>query len=293
MLPNFLIIGAPRTGTTTIYEGLRQHFEIYMSYPIKEPEFWSFDEQSKLYKGPGDEQGIRDYDSYVSLFNEAEGKKAVGEASTLYLYSKKAPLNIKKNLPGVKLIAVLRNPIERSFSNYCQHVLHGREKLSFADALEAEEEREKMGWCPFWCYSKMGFYGEQLTRYLRVFNDEDLKIFLYEDVQSNIAGVLTGIYEFLGVEKCNPIVPIRQNASGSPRSKMLHSFLTKTNKVKGMLRPLIPEGTWGSIRTQLMNWNLNKDEISIEIRKRLLKLYKDDILLTQEIIRRDLTHWLK
>lgn len=114
MMPNFLIIGAPRAGTTLLYEGLWRHPEIYMS-PVKEP--WFFCEEEL--------QIVQDLETYRALFSEVRDEEAIGEASTIYLYSPKAPLCIKQHLPDARLVATLRNPVERAYSQFLRKFSDG------------------------------------------------------------------------------------------------------------------------------------------------------------------------
>ena len=147
-LPNFLVIGAAKSGTSSLYMYLKQHPEIYMS-PIKEPHFFSFDDESKMTKGPGDpiHKAITNFDDYQAQFDGVTDEKAIGEASTSYLYRPEAPGRIHAMLPDAKLIVILRNPVDRAFSAY-MHVVRDKRETSkdFAEALSKEESRKAAGW---------------------------------------------------------------------------------------------------------------------------------------------------
>ncbi|OGF53200.1 MAG: hypothetical protein A2Z21_05560 [Candidatus Fraserbacteria bacterium RBG_16_55_9] len=299
-MPNFLIIGAPRSGTTMLYEGLKQHPEIYMSSD-KEPWFFALEGNKEPFRGPRDLQGVRDLEEYRALFRGARGKKAIGEASTLYLYSPEAPHRIQQHIPHVKLIASLRNPVDRAYSNFLQHVAQGREAEDFEAALNAEEERMKRGWAPFWCYRRMGFYAEQLSRYMALFHSEQLLVFLYEDIERDLLGVSRKIFQFLGVDEAfMPDLSVMRNVSGIPKNQLAHrvvdALLTGARPVKAFLRPLLPRGLrWHLIArlTDLKNRNLVKPPLAPEMRKKLIQVYRGDILKLQELIQRDLSSWLK
>jgi len=151
-LPNFLIVGAPKSGTTSLYYYLKEHPEIYMS-KLKEPHFFSKECKNLPFRGPKDESlGSTKYmnltwEDYQNLFKGAITYKAVGEASADYLYYFKCSIkNIKKYLGNPKIIIILRNPIERAFSAYLHMLRDGREYLSFREALHMEEERKKNNW---------------------------------------------------------------------------------------------------------------------------------------------------
>jgi hypothetical protein len=303
-LPNFLIIGAPRSGTTTLYEGLRQHPEIYMS-PYKEPWYFALKGQAALYEGPGDQGkrgiGIRGFDAYAALFKDVTREKAIGEASTLYLYSERAMLSIRDTIPRAKLVAILRNPADRAFSNYMKHVQQGREPLaSFEAALEAEAERMRLNWSPFWFYRAMGLYGEQLSRYMRHFAPEQLRVFLFDDLVADRARVFSEIFRFLGVDaQFRPKLSARQNVSGKPRSRAVHQVLqglARADFVGRRFRRAIPVSMrrWyrQSLMARLMGANLRRQHLRVDTRARLLDSYTTDIMLAQGLLRRDLSHWL-
>jgi len=291
--PNFLIIGAPRSGTSMLYESIRFHPEIYMS-PNKEPLFFGFQEGIDFYQGPGDLQPVSGLDSYYSLFRSVKDERAIGEASTLYLHNPKSPQHIKASIPDVKLIAILRNPVDRAFSHFYTHRLDGREPISdFAKALSAEKIRMQKGWSPFWFYKDVGYYSEQIARYLSVFDREQFRIFLYEDLEKNPSGVLKSIFEFLGVNETFPVnTAIRYHPSGIPKNRALHRFLVQPTFWKQLFKPILPEKIQQVLLLRALNLNLDRPVLNWQIRLRLLNEYRTDILKTQDLIDRDLGAWL-
>ncbi len=301
-MPNFLIIGAPRSGTTTLHEELKRHPQVFMS-SIKEPLFFAVEGEDEQFHGPQDNQGIRDLKTYCSLFSGVRYKQAIGEASPLYLYSQKAPYRIKHYIPNVKLIAILRNPIDRAYSHFLHHKLLGYENLDdFREAIEAEEERERMRWSPFWFYRKMGLYGEQLTRYFSLFQSDQIRVFLFEDLQQNPKSLFKDIAQFLGIDGGLVIkAPAVHNASGYPINVKLNTFLTQPNFISTILRPFLSEKArlklrlkvWDVILRGVRQSNLRKPPLRPEVREWLIEYYREDILRTQDILRRDLSYWLK
>ena len=297
-MPNFLIIGAPRSGTTTLYEGLLEHPEVYMP-SLKEPWFFALEGEVGPFRGPGDDhnvrRGVRDLDSYRALFKGVSGESAVGEASTLYLYSPVAPFRIKEKTPEAKLIAILRNPVDRAYSNYMQHVQQGREMLSFTAALEAEQERIRAHWSPFWFYRQLGFYTEQLSRYLNIFDREQIKVFLYEDLERDLGAVLEEVFHFLDVDKnFTPTLSVRHNMGGIPKSRALHSFLSYSNPLKTALKPFFPRALRKRLRVYVRNRNLNEGpQVSPGLRRELIEEHREDIVKLEELIQRDLSKWLE
>jgi len=161
-MPNFLIIGAPKSGTTSIYQYLAEHPEVFMS-PVKEPHFFAFEGQTLSFRGPGDDREFGRYvttiEEYQNLFQNVSDEKAIGEATPSYLSIQSAPGCIQKYVPGVKMIAILRNPVDRAFSNFVFMVQLGYEPLTeFQSALEQEESRISAGWSHRFHYKRRGFY---------------------------------------------------------------------------------------------------------------------------------------
>jgi hypothetical protein len=293
VLPNFLIIGAAKAGTTAICDYLKQHPQIFISY-IREPHFFAFEKDAIDFRGPGDhkihQHTITDFAAYQSQFESAAGKIAIGEGSTTYLYSPQAPARIKATLPEVKLIAVLRNPVDRAYASYLHLVRDGQEQLEFVQALQAEETRIREHWMPLWHYQQRGFYDQQLRRYYDLFRPKQLKIYLYEDLSHSPEGLLKDLFGFLEVDDTfAPDVFARPNISGIPKNQVLHWFLTQPNPIKSLLRPLLPD----QVRQNIHLGNLEKPQLSPEIRQSMIEVYREDILQLQTLIQRDLSGWLQ
>jgi len=293
--PNFLIVGAAKSGTTSLFHYLNQHPDVYIP-PIKECRFFS--QMSSNQKGLGAEkfqnEGIRDWNEYKKLFT-GRREKALGDISNDYFYYYKTSIkNIKKYLgEKVKIIIVLRNPIDRAYSNYLHHVREGWENLSFEEALKKEEERIKKGWAWPYHYVKVGMYYEQVRAYIE--NFKNVKIYLYEDLK-NIQNFMESLFLFLEVEPLKLNFNKRYNISGYPKSKMVHYLLIKDNILKkifrALLRSFLPEKIREEIRFKVMQKNLKKVPMKEETRRNLVEIYRNNVLKLQELIKRDLSMWL-
>lgn len=295
-LPNFLIIGAQKAGTTAISHYLELHPQIYMS-PIKEPGFFDFEDHPPDFKGPRDQvlyaSTLSKLDDYVKLFDGVTDEVAIGEATTWYLYSQRAPYRIKHHVPEAKLIAILRNPVDRAFSAYMHAVRDDREHLDFEAALEAEDQRIADGWEYLWHYKSIGQYSKQLSHYFSIFDANQIRVYLYEDLCNNPEGLLKDIFGYLGVDSTfQPEVFTRLNLSGKKKSQALDALLKDSNPVKRFLKPLIPV----KLRKQMANrarvFNSAQSECPQVIRKKLMKDFREEVLTLQELINRDLSHWL-
>jgi hypothetical protein len=299
ILPNFLIIGAAKAGTTSLYKYLEQHPDIYMS-SFKEPGFFAFEGRQLNFIGPGTQHRINkwsvtDINAYQELFKEVKNQKAIGEATPLYLYYPQACDRIKYYIPEAKLIAMLRNPVERAFSNYVWAVQPGAEPITnFAAALAAEPDRIKNNWGPRWHYKAQGFYYQQLKPYYDTFSSQQIKIFLYEDFVSNPQQVLQDIFRFLEIDETFPLdLSKKHNVSQITRNKTWHKFINQPNPIKSLIKPLMPLKMRQNFKQNAQTKNLYKPQLDPQVRQQLIAEYREDILQLEQLINRDLSQWLK
>jgi len=299
VMPNFFIIGAPKAGTSSAYNYLRQHPQVFMS-PVKEPYFFQFIGETIEVKGPKDrdlpiyKMAVTDTNTYKSLFNGADKFKAVGEASPLYLYSSKACTNIYSTLPQAKLIVFLRNPVDRAYSSYLHMVREGLETSEdFSQALAQEDWRIRENWAWLFHYKRLSLYYPHVKRYKDVFGPDQFRVYLYEDFEKNPLGVIQRIFDFLEVDPTfNPDVSLRHNVTGVPRSRWLHKFLREEHPIKSWIRPIFSEDFIVRMLVTIRNLNLNKPELTEYSRNALLEMFRDDIRQLQTLINRDLSNWL-
>lgn len=301
-MPNFLIIGAAKAGTTALYSYLNQHPQIYMS-PQKEPHFFAFEGEEVNFGGTaGDREwlnraAITDFETYRKQFQAPSKQIAIGEASALYLYIPKAAERICHYIPDVKLIAILRNPVDRAYSAFLYQIRDALEPITdFAQALREEETRIQNNWVPIYYYQQMGFYYTQLKRYFDMFNREQIRVYLYEDFSTNPSSILQDIFRFLGVDDTfTPNMSVRHNVSGIPRNKILNEFLVKPHPIKSIFKPFLPENLRKAIIVSLKNRrNLDKPpRLSPELRKQIIEVYREDILKLEVLIQQDLSRWLE
>lgn len=299
-LPNFLIIGAAKSGTTALYHYIKQHPQIYMS-PRKEPHFFSYEGKYPNSQGPKDyiNEAIIDFNAYKALFDGVSDEPAIGEASPTYIYIPKASKRIKHYIPSVKLIAILRQPAERAFSAFMHLRRDGLEKISdFSKALDAEEWRIQNNWGPIWHYKRCGFYFSQLSIFFDEFEREQIRVYLYEDFKQDPLIVLRDIFRFLNVNSdFLPDTSIRPNVSGIPRSqtvqRFLNSLFTEPNPIKSGARKILPEEIRFKATTTLRNMNLASAETPSLMIARLTKEFSSDIIQLESLIDRDLSQWLQ
>ena len=293
--PNFLIIGVQKAGTTSIYNYLGQHPQVYMS-PIKETNFLEKDwekvgKEQSLYNS----NGIDTWEKYCQLFAGAKDEIALGEASPNYLFHYKSSVErILKYVPEAKLIAILRNPIERAYSDYLMHI---RDEIGEQLSLKAEIElRPRSSFL-----LKKGFYSTQLQYYFEHFDKSQIKIYLYDDLKANSVKLMQDLYKFIGVDNSfYPDMSEKVQTAQIPKSRLVNKLLRKQNPVRSFvaknLKLFLPEAQRQKLRSQLIKLNSDgkeKAKLSQEERKLLQDLYQEEIVSLQELIGRDLSSWLR
>ena len=299
-LPNFLIVGAAKSGTTSLYHYLKTNPQIYLSSQRKELRFFS--DIKEDFQGPHDERFnstiVRDIETYKSFFEDVKDETAVGDISPDYLfYYENSIKKIKRYLGNPKIIIILRNPVDRAFSHWSHYRRDGKEDLSFEEALETEQIRKEKNWEWGWRYKEVGLYYDQVKAYMENFTD--VKVYLQDELHRDPAALVKEIFGFLGVDDTfvPPNLNEKFNVSGLPKSRYYHNFFRRDNLLKSLLRPIfkmiVPDETERQkIVNRLLQRNLEKMVIDTETRKKLQNFYKNDILKLQDLIGKDLTKWI-
>lgn len=293
--PNLFIIGAPKCGTTTLYHWLSTHPKIFMS-PVKETTFFcGFAHQS--WSGPKSEEFLKNrigtLEEYEALFSGKALYPWRGEASTDYLWSKDVPFKIAQQygIEGLRFIAILRNPVERAFSEHGHLVRENMEHLNFVQALEEEDRRFQMHWQPLFYHKRRGVYYDALKRYIDTFGRSSIHIVLYDDLNQKPLSVLEEIFAFLNVE----VVPIKTgtvyNKSGKPRVGFLHNFLRSSSPLKRIVKKMIGSHRTKLLRRSVENLNLKPLTMTTNERQYAAQLFHDDIELTEQLIETELSAW--
>jgi len=223
MLPDFIICGAQKAGTTTLFNYLDQHPEICTS-KIKEVHFFDW---NNMYN-----KGLTWYETQFEHCNE---NKVIGEASPYYMFVPEVPRRIKKDIEHVKLIFILRNPTDRAYSHYWHEVRSGWETSSFEDAIKLEAERIKRNsvYLNHYSYLERGKYFVQLERFSKYFAKNQLFILKLEDLKRNKKKKLCELFSFLDVNtNYLPNENIKKNKGGKPRILTLQKFAHKNNLLK-------------------------------------------------------------
>ncbi|MBX5436492.1 MAG: sulfotransferase [Alicyclobacillaceae bacterium] len=294
--PNLFIVGAAKAGTSSLYHYLRQHPDIFMC-PVKEPHYLCSHHFPARFTGPGDDEFsrnvVRDEKTYLELFAGAGKRPVVGEASVFYIYYPDTARKIHALNPSTKVVAVLRNPVDRAYSAYMHLVRDKRETLPFREALRREDERRRQGYRELWWYREVGLYSRQVKAYLDVFGPDQFRVYLYEDF-AQPDRLIRDILNFLEVDPTVPLdTRVRHNASGAPRPRWLYEFLAKPHPVKNALKQVVDPALLHRLAERLKQLTLRRESMDPEVRRELQQFYRDDVLALQDLLGRDLTHWLK
>ena len=200
--PNLFIIGAPKAGTTSLYEYLRGHPDVYMSV-VKEPAYFSPDVPPQKIRFQYD----RDLNRYLQLFAGARDERYVGEASTYYIYSRMAPRLIHDFEPAARIVAMLRNPVEMAWALHGQRASHGREPISdFAEALAADARPDAGGVARRQTVDKVGRYrdraryAEQLQGWFDVFGRQGVHVIVFEEFIADTPAEFSRLLSWLGID---------------------------------------------------------------------------------------------
>ena len=257
-LPDFLILGAAKAGTTALFGALSRHPRVFRS-PRKEPVFFVYAGAPPPLSWPGTR--ISDEAKYLELFAGCPAGAVAGEASTEYLSNQRAPAVAFEYVPRARLIAILRHPVERAYSHYLMGRHNGREPLaSFEAAWAAEDERIEHGWPPGTHYRTRGFYGRALVRWLNVFQREQLLILFYEDWLEHPEQTLDLVWRHLGIEPLqNPVVRRENVSSRQPRWEWLrHRIMVDNHRLRRWARRRLPLAVRDTITRPITFWNLRE-----------------------------------
>ncbi|GDX51731.1 hypothetical protein LBMAG27_07780 [Bacteroidota bacterium] len=309
-LPNFFIVGAAKAGTTSLYNYLRQHPDIFLP-SIKEvnyfctdikPEnfrpdyarsvYFNFDEYIK--KGMKDEvfHGyIQLWNQYVKIFEPAKNKKAIGELSNTYLFSKVAAENIFKKFPAAKIIMVLRNPVDRAYSHYLMDNRMGLEKKGFTEAMENDIAKSEKGWGISNLYYELGLYFEQVKRFFSCFSEKQILVIKYDDFIRNPLNELKNICAFLTVdENFSFNTNLKYNQATVPRNRLV-AWIRKQKRIAAFVKSKMPESLKSKSKNILFTQK-NTSKMSQVERDYLNKLYHEDVLRLAELVNLDFTDWI-
>jgi hypothetical protein len=299
--PDFLIVGAPKAGTTAVHSALARHPEVFVSQP-KEPKYWLCDDAPPpAWRGPGDAHSQQEWiwqrDTYFRLFEGAQPDQVRGESTPFYLWSRGAHRRIGEALPEVKVIAVVRDPIDRAYSNWMHLWSDGLEPESdFETAFALQDDRVAAGWAPFWRYRELGMYGEQLA-HLRSYVDPDrILVIRYREIVDEPQATVDRACRFLGIAEGHvPEIP-RDNSRNFVAPGWRPAVLGPVVRTGARLGAFAPPQVWRRASVplvrQLSGAEAHRPHLTAEQRARLVPAFADDIATLARLTGEDFGDWL-
>lgn len=296
-IPTFIVIGAPRAGTTSLYHYLRQHPEVTLSM-IKETNFFSYlasQAGGEYLIEPNTPWPVKNIKQYEALFRTTSNTKAVGEASPFYLYTPGIAYQIAKYIPNVRLILTLRNPIDRAYSAFLKNTREGLEFRTFEEAVQEEVGHSGKLIRSDKSYLLAGLYFRHLNEYLKIFTPSQFNIGFYEDFVLAQPEFLKNLFDFIGVDKnFKPDTSVQFNKAMPPLVKNnIHRH--KIKQVTSRIRSFLPQKLYFSLlsfQNKINDSVVSYPPLSREMRLFLRDHFARDIEDLQKLLQRDLSHWL-
>ena len=283
-LPTFLVAGAARSGTTGLVEGLRSHPRVFVTDP-KEPHYFAFHRTGAHFTAPGDEHTINrvsvtDRDAYLALYPQQHDYLSLGDGSvsTLYYHQEALPEVVAMN-PAMRLVVMLREPVERAFSSHQYMRARGLEPVEdFLEAVGREQERKDAGWHHIWHYTSMSYYADALEALYDTFPREQVGVWFYDDLNRDYEATVSEVLRFIGAP---PVageasgVP-RVNVSGQPRFAPVHraiGWATGNERI----RTFVKEHTSYRFRERIRRSVLQSDPLPTAARRELAPRFVADL----------------
>ncbi|MBA3646962.1 MAG: sulfotransferase domain-containing protein [Chitinophagales bacterium] len=288
-LPNFLCVGAQKAGTTTLYEILKQHPDIFLPQNVKETKFFVYPDKY--------ENGLEYYEK--EYFSEWQGQQAIGEVDPAIMFEEQAASRIHRSLGNkVKLIFILRNPAARAYSHFLMTQRKGFEELSFDEAISKEKDRLVQNPAQKFNFSYLtrGYYSRQIERFKEYFPAENFLFLIFEDdFIKNRKITFDRIQDFLEVKRVGLDLDIRSNKAAAPKNKTVHELMRKRNAVRNTLSKIMPGSLKKTIQDFISKKNIKEIEHStLDVKKEMeliQKFFMEDIQKLEKILYRDLSTW--
>lgn len=287
-LPNFVIAGFPKCGSTSLYYYLNEHPDIFLPKQ-KELHYFTYDIISSTLEGPGDTRvnkfHVSNFNDYKKKYSEVRNEKAIGDASPSYINYPSCISEIKGKLGNdVKVIILLRDPVKRTYSNYLHLIREHRETLDFFSALKEEQNRKSKKYSDFWYYTFNSFYYEKIKAFKAEF--KNVLIITTEEMNKETSKVIKGTYEFLGVDESfmPENLDRRYNPGGVFKENVITKFFFKQSKLRTIIKSLIPITPW---MKHLKHKMINKYQepaptIDEKAEDYLIDLFKEDVIKLKE-----------
>jgi hypothetical protein len=298
--PNFLLVGAQKAGSTSLYNYMKEHPQIFMSAQ-KEPLYFISDVvkqqiSNNKRQNPGKKEAFitDNYNDYLKLFEDATNEIAIGEASAGYLYYHNVSIpRIKSQLGNIKILIILRNPLEKVYSQYKRLKKIGEERYGIIKAISKEPERKKKNYRAMFHYISQSLYYEQVKAFYDNFSN--VKVILLDDLKNNPNEVMKSVFSFLSVDTNYTLQNhnIHFKTGYIPSSRKIDQFVTKNkrmNQIKSQLKRTIP-GMYKKVGAIYTAINSSNQKLTNKAKQVIYDYVYNDIIKLEELIEVDLTSW--
>ena len=301
-LPHFVIAGAPKAGTTALHAALATHPQLYLS-GVKEPKYYLTDggpPRADRQRGPGDAHSAQEWiwrrQEYLRLFDAAPEGTVRGESTPFYLYDRDAHARLVADVPDIKVIVVVRDPVDRAYSNWAHLRADGLEpEADFAAALRAEEQRIEDGWAPFWHYRGLGRYGEQLRDLYRHVPRHSVLLLRYRQLVDTPRETLDRVSEFLGVATGVAHAVAPENVKPFVADTARYRMLARAVRMGAALGASVPPQVWRQASRPLVAalhaGRTRRPPLPVDVRRAALAPLLPDIALLEELTGESFADW--
>ncbi len=284
--PNLFVVGAAKSGTTSIYTYLQKHPDVFMCRP-KEPHY--FADLRPLPSSRHIVDVVHEEEDYLRLFADAAPFRVRGEASPSYLNSPAAVRNIRARVGQARIIIALRDPVQRAYSHYLMDYRNGIQSRPFFEAIIEDHARQDKGWGVSHLYVELGQYSEGVSRYLDAFGTDNVLVLMFEDLKQRTPAVFDEIFRFIGVQPMEPMPrPLVPNRYSEPRTEGTR-LLLGSRWARGVARKALPARVRRLLRSKLLFRPASKAPVPPEAARYLIDVYSPDIERLEARLGRDLS----
>ncbi len=299
--PDVVIVGAPKAGTSALHAALACHPQVYAS-PVKEPKyFMCTDAPPPAYRGPGDAHSQQEWvwrrEDYAALFAGAPVGSVRLESTPFYLYLPHARQRIADELPQARFVAIVRDPVDRAYSNWMHLWVDGLEpEADFARAWRAEDQRVAAGWAPFWHYRRLGRYGEQLADLIGRVGRERVLVLRYRELVSDPAATLARVSRFLDIAPDGVTAIPPDNSRRFVKPGLRSDLVGRVIRAGAVAGAYAPPRVWReAIRPLLALRRIGgpdrRPRLAEEVRTELVRDCLDDITVLEEVLGESFADW--
>jgi hypothetical protein len=301
-LPQFVVAGAPKAGTTALHGALATHPALYLS-PVKEPKFYMTDGRPPPragQRGPGDPHSALEWmwrrEEYLALFDAAPPDAVRGESTPFYLYDRAAHARLAADVPGIKVVVVVRDPVDRAWSNWVHLRADGLEpEPDFLTAVRLEQQRADAGWAPFWHYRGLGRYGAQLRDLYRHVPPEQVFVLRYRQLVDTPRETLDRVTSFLGVAPgiAHTVAPenVKPYVADGPRYRALARLVRAGAALGAGAPPQVWRRASRPLLASLHALGAPRPSMPTAVRREVLAPLLEDVSLLEDLTGESFDDW--